>query len=130
MLRLTNLGEAVISKLRKMRTTEDEEGDIGPTTSSETASPAWMSTLKTNAGEWLKSLPASLSEPTIRDSPLSRFFARECHTGAMLLSRIKKDLEELVEVCSGAVKQTNETRSLMSDLNQGRSQSLALLGLC
>ena len=113
-----------------MRTTEDEEGDIGPTTPSETARPAWMSTVKTNAAGWLKSLPATLSEPTVRDSPLSRFFARECHTGAMLLSKIKKDLEELVEVCSGAVKQTNETRSLMSDLNQGRSRCLAPLGLC
>lgn len=113
-----------------MRTTEDEEGDVGLTTSSDTARPAWMSTLKTNAGEWLRSLPASLSEPTVRDSPLSRFFVRECHTGAMLLSRVRKDLEELAEVCSGAVKQTNETRSLMSDLNQGRSQSLVPLGLC
>jgi dynein heavy chain 1 len=102
-----------------MRTTEDEEDDVGPTTSSDTARPSWMSTLKTNAGEWLKALPTSLSEPTARDSPLSRFFARECHTGVTLLSRIRKDLEELVEVCSGAIKQTNETRSLMSDLNQG-----------
>jgi dynein heavy chain 1 len=64
-----------------------------------------------------------LSEPSVRDAPLSRFFARECHTGVKLLSRVRKDLEELVEVCGGAIKQTNETRSLMSDLNQGRSFS-------
>jgi len=106
-----------------MRTTEDDEGDAGPSTSTESARPAWMSTLKVHAEEWLKSLPATLSEPAVRDSPLSRFFARECHTGVRLLSRVRKDLEELVEVCGGAIKQTNETRSLMSDLNQGRPVS-------
>ena len=111
----------MISKLRKMRTTEDDEGDTGPSASTDSARPAWMSTLKIHAQEWLKSLPTSLSEPAIRDSPLSRFYARECQTGITLLSRIRKDLEELVEVCGGAVKQTNETRSLMSDLNQGKS---------
>ena len=113
----------MISKLRKMRTTEDDEGDTGSSTSADSARPAWMSTLKVHAEEWLKSLPTSLSEPAIRDSPLSRFFARECHTGITLLLRIRKDLQELVEVCGGAIKQTNETRSLMSDLNQGRSSS-------
>jgi dynein heavy chain 1 len=87
-----------------------------------------MSTLKTHAEEWLKSLPVSSSEPEARDSPLSRFFARECHTGVLLLSRVRKDLEELVEVCGGAVKQTNETRSLMSDLNQGMPSSGRQLG--
>ena len=125
----------MISKLRKMRTTEDDEGDTGPSTSTESARPAWMSTLKIHAEEWLKSLPTSLSEPAVRDSPLSRFFARECHTGTMLLSRVRKDLEELVEVCGGALKQTNETRSLMSDLNQskpisGLTRTMALTYRC
>jgi dynein heavy chain 1 len=118
----------VISKLRKMRTTEDDEGDAGPSASTESVRPAWMSTLKIHAEEWLKSLPTTLSEPAVRDSPLSRFFARECHTGVMLLSRVRKDLEELVEVCGGAVKQTNETRSLMSDLNQGGSSPAPYIG--
>jgi dynein heavy chain 1 len=117
------VGEAVIGKLRKMRTTEDEEGDMGPTTTSETARPAWMSTLRTHVEDWLKSLPPSLSEPTVRDSPLSRFFARECHTGVLLLSRIRRDLEELVQVCAGTIKQTNETRGLMAYLNQGASRA-------
>jgi dynein heavy chain 1 len=120
----------VISKLRKMRTTEDDEGDAGPSASTESARPAWMSTLKVHAEEWLKSLPTSLSEPAVRDSPLSRFFARECHTGGKLLSKVRKDLEELVEVCGGAIKQTNETRSLMSDLNQGRSSYGSSMGRC
>jgi hypothetical protein len=111
-----------------MRTTEDDEDDTGPSASTESARPAWMSTLKIHAEEWLKSLPTSLNEPGVQESPLSRFFARECHTGVMLLSRVRKDLEELVEVCGGAIKQTNETRSLMSDLNQGRSSSGSMNG--
>lgn len=125
-----------MGKLRKMRTTEDDEDDTETSTSSETARPAWMTNLRSNAEAWLKVLPESLDIPTSADSPLSRFFARECSIGSRLLSRITKDLSELVEVCNGSVKQTNELRVLMSDLNRGefcashyfRCLSLTLLG--
>lgn len=112
-------GEAMVTKLRKMRTTEDEEDGTGSLGSSDAARPSWMVTLKSQAESWLRSLPESLSSPTVADSPLTRYFAREVSTGKQLLGRIRKDLSELVEVCSGSVKQTNESRSLMSDLNQG-----------
>lgn len=78
-----------------------------------------MNTLKLHAEEWLASLPATLASPSSERSPLARFFAREASTGQMLLKRIRQDLEDLKGVCCGDVKQTNELRALMSDLNRG-----------
>ena len=109
-----------------MRTTEDDEDETEISTATETARPAWMTNLKSNAEAWLKVLPGSLDTPIISNSPLSRFFARECSIGSRLLSRIKKDLYELVEVCNGSVKQTNELRALMSDLNRGEPPPVPL----
>lgn len=105
-----------------MRTTEDDEDETEASSASQTARPSWMTTLKAHAEDWLKALPESLQSPVINDSPLSRFFARECSTGSRLLSRIRKDISEMIDVCIGSVKQTNEIRSLMSDLNRGESE--------
>ena len=121
-------GESTIVKLRKMRTTEDdEEGETVSTSAATSGRPAWMTSLKIHAEEWLKVLPTSLSSVPVESSPLARFFAREASTGQKLLRRIRQDLSELVAVCNGDVKQTNELRALMSDLNKGESWSF---GLC
>lgn len=113
-------GEATVVKLRKMRTTEDDEDEslVSTATSSR---PGWMNVLKVHAEEWLESLPKVLSMPPAGPSPLARFFAREAATGVGLLKRIREDLEELKGVCAGSVKQTNELRALMSNLNKGES---------
>ena len=88
-----------------------------------------MTNLKSNAEVWLKILPTALEVPAVNDSPLSRFFARECSIGSRLLSRITKDLSELVDVCHGSMKQTNELRALMSDLNRGMSKIRSLISI-
>ncbi|WWC91126.1 uncharacterized protein L201_006067 [Kwoniella dendrophila CBS 6074] len=111
-------GDAMMVKLRKMRTTDDEEDDSGPAANS-SGRPAWMTILKGHAEEWLTSLPKTLTTPPHDHSPLSRFFAREASTGSKLLNRIRRDLSELIQVCNGDLKQTNELRALMSDLNKG-----------
>lgn len=64
----------------------------------------------------MSSTPHELSHA---HSPLSRFFAREVSTGSKLLKRIRHDLFDLIQVCLGDLKQTNELRALMSDLNKG-----------
>ncbi|KAK8843995.1 hypothetical protein IAR55_006788 [Kwoniella newhampshirensis] len=112
-------GDALMVKLRKMRTTEDEEDDTGVASADTAGRPAWMTALKGYAEEWLSSLPKTLSSPNNDNSPLSRFFAREASTGSQLLQRIRRDLSELIQVCDGDLKQTNEIRALMSDLNKG-----------
>ena len=63
----------------------------------------------------IQKLASSVTEAT----PLARFYAREIAVGQRLLVRIRRDLHELVKVCDGDSKQTNESRSLLSDLNQG-----------
>jgi dynein heavy chain 1 len=78
-----------------------------------------MNTLDAHAEEWLALLPATLSSPPSEHSPLARFFAREASTGQKLLKRIRQDLGHLRGVCAGEIKQTNELRALMSDLNKG-----------
>lgn len=103
-----------------MRTTDDDE-DATPSASGATGRPGWMNVLKTHAEEWLDSLPKTLTAPPAESSPLARFFAREAATGRRLLKRIRDDLEELKGVCAGQIKQTNELRALMSDLNKGQS---------
>jgi dynein heavy chain 1 len=50
------LGEATISKLRKMRTTDDDEDGVGSSAASG-GRPAWMNALKAHAEEWLAVLP-------------------------------------------------------------------------
>jgi hypothetical protein len=44
-------------KLRKMRTTDDEDEDAGPSASAAAGRPAWMTALKANASGWLETLP-------------------------------------------------------------------------
>lgn len=51
--------------------------------------------------------------------PLARFFEREFFLATSLLSTVRSDLEDLVLVCDGTLKQTNSTRSLLSDLTKG-----------
>jgi dynein heavy chain 1 len=98
-----------------------------------------MNALKAHAEEWLGVLPKvsvirhslsvrveiMLNSPQVlssvpaASSPLARFFVREASTGRTLLARIRRDLSDLIEVCNGQLKQTNELRALMSDLNKG-----------
>jgi dynein heavy chain 1, cytosolic len=51
--------------------------------------------------------------------PLYRFFMREAIVGTRLLKLVRKDLQDLVQVCKGELKQTNHLRSLMGQLAKG-----------
>jgi len=51
--------------------------------------------------------------------PLARFFEREGAIATKLLHRIRTDLDNLVQVCDGTLKQTNDIRGLLSDLTKG-----------
>lgn len=113
-------GNSTIVKLRKLRTIEDDEEDSSLiTVTAAEGRPAWMTALKANAEEWLDALPKSLSTPMSITDPLTRFYGREAWTGRRLLERVRKDLSELVKVCDGSIKQTNELRTLMTDLTRG-----------
>jgi hypothetical protein len=46
-------------------------------------------------------------------------FSREGAIGRKLLVQVKKDLNDVVKVCEGKLKQTNHLRTLMSSLTKG-----------
>lgn len=58
-------------------------------------------------------------QSTDSQDPLYRLFAREGGIGRRLLTRVRRDLTDVVKVCQGELKQTNHLRSLMSALTKG-----------
>ncbi|XP_050563737.1 dynein heavy chain, cytoplasmic isoform X3 [Spodoptera frugiperda] len=129
---LTNQGSDLVSKLLKMQQLEDEEElaynaaaqDHDAVADSMVAGrPAWMKTLHATATNWLQLLPKEL--PTLRRTvenikdPLYRFFEREVAAGASLLQQVLHDLRNVLSICQGEMKQTNETRAMVGALVRG-----------
>ncbi|KAK0531052.1 dynein heavy chain [Tilletia horrida] len=122
-------GVALLNKLVRMRQlADDDETVIGPSTGGAekeqvNAQPAWMKALKTNAEEWLQTLPPSLSslkmDAESMTNSLYRFWSRETRSGQSLLKTVQDDLKEVIAVCNGEARQTNHNRSLLNDLPKG-----------
>jgi len=127
---LTNLGESTLVKLLKMRgLSEDEELEYVPEANSQEegfgvdARPQWMKSLHQSVRNWLNLLPekiqlAKRTMDNIKD-PLFRFFEREVTLGAKLLNDVRQDLGQIIEVCEGQRKQTNDLRKLIGNLLKG-----------
>uniref|UniRef100_A0AAQ4PH56 Cytoplasmic dynein 1 heavy chain 1 n=1 Tax=Gasterosteus aculeatus aculeatus TaxID=481459 RepID=A0AAQ4PH56_GASAC len=126
---LTTQGTDMMGKMLKMQTLEDEddlayETEIKERTSSASdAQPAWMRTLHTTACNWLQLMPQTVNPlkrtvENIKD-PLFRFFEREVKMGGKMLQEVRQDLADVVQVCEGKKKQTNDLRTLISDLVKG-----------
>jgi dynein heavy chain 1 len=110
-----------------MRRTDEDES-VGEAlkqakTSSSSSQPTWMRQLETTAKEFLKNLDENLpgldAGGNDVNDPLFRFFDREVALGQKLLGVIRKDLNELIGVCNGEVKQTNHLRSLIGEITKG-----------
>lgn len=126
---LTLKGNTMLSKVRKMKSTSDDDevaytdNDTAAQQSGTSQQPAWMRALSQSITSWLELLPTKI--PTMqRDSggimdPLFRFFERENQLASRLLHIIRDDLSNLQKVCSGELKQTNHLRQLMSWLTKG-----------
>uniref|UniRef100_A0A8C1TYY4 Cytoplasmic dynein 1 heavy chain 1 n=1 Tax=Cyprinus carpio TaxID=7962 RepID=A0A8C1TYY4_CYPCA len=126
---LTTQGIDMMGKLLKMQMLEDEDDLAYETekkqrsTSSSDAQPAWMRTLHTTARNWLQLIPESVNPlkrtvENIKD-PLFRFFEREVKMGSRMLQDVRQDLTDVVHVCEGKKKQTNDLRTLINDLVKG-----------
>ncbi|OWR44117.1 dynein heavy chain [Danaus plexippus plexippus] len=130
---LTTQGSDLVSKLLKMQQLEDEE-ELAYNAASQDhdpnsivvegdGRPAWMKILHETATSWLQLLPKEL--PTLRRSvenikdPLYRFFEREVAAGASLLQQVLHDLRNVIAICQGEMKQTNETRAMVGSLVRG-----------
>lgn len=51
--------------------------------------------------------------------PLFRFFEREVNAGVKLLADVRRDMQEVMQICAGEKKPTNHHRNLMSELAKG-----------
>ena len=51
--------------------------------------------------------------------PLFRFFEREVNAGARLLLDVRRDIQEVMQVCQGEKKPTNHHRTLLAELAKG-----------
>ncbi|KAF9015424.1 dynein heavy chain [Cyathus striatus] len=117
-------GNELLGKLRKMRMLADDDDEVASTSSKSQTSqqPAWMRTLFERCREWLEQLPSAfntLVKQSGDQDPLYRLFVREGEIGQRLLSQVRKDLNDIVKVCQGELKQTNHLRTLMSALTKG-----------
>ncbi|GAA5974101.1 hypothetical protein JCM11641_003434 [Rhodosporidiobolus odoratus] len=119
-------GISLLARLLKMRSLDDgdEVVAVDSKKSGTTAQPAWMRALKESCLEWLGVLPKvaprlETGTDSAAKDPLLRFFEREIAVASKLLPTIRIDLANLVKVCDGELKQTNDLRSLLSDLTKG-----------
>lgn len=81
--------------------------------------PAWMSSLLTQAQIWMSNLPGSLQIPMMdQRDPLARYFTRESSRGAALLKTVRSNISEIINICEGKSKQTNESRRLCDVLSK------------
>jgi len=131
---LTSQGNAMLARVQNMRSlAEDEDTSSTAATgaeaqkqSSSVQQPHWMRTLRATVFGWLAQLAATpelkrvegKSEDAIKD-PLLRCIDREVEAGLRLLKKVRRDLQDLVEVCEGRLKQTNHLRALMNSINKG-----------
>jgi dynein heavy chain 1 len=126
---LTNLGKSVIVKLLKMQQLDEDEELAYDQDHTETkhkksdGRPSWMRTLSETVSNWLNNMPKNLATTkrtveNIKD-PLYRFFEREVNLGVKILAKVRMDLQDIWMICRGEKKQTNDHRSLVSDLNRG-----------
>ncbi|KAL0969613.1 hypothetical protein UPYG_G00229830 [Umbra pygmaea] len=133
MVLLTTQGTDMMGKMLKMQMLEDEDDlayeketkreRTAAAAAATEAQPAWMRTLLTTATNWLTLIPQSVNHlkrtvENIKD-PLFRFFEREVKMGARMLQDVRQDLSDVVMVCEGKKKQTNNLRTLINDLVKG-----------
>ncbi|XP_065684969.1 cytoplasmic dynein 1 heavy chain 1 isoform X1 [Hydra vulgaris] len=127
---LTNLSEATTSKILKMRlTAEDDELAYVPDEQKMDKGlgidvrPQWMKDLHQSVKGWLHILPDKIlaikrTVENIKD-PLYRFFEREINVGVKLLTTVRNDLGQVIDVCEGNSKQTNDLRNLIDTIVKG-----------
>ena len=113
-----------------MRTlSEEDELEYVPEATSQDESlgiddrPQWMKSLQQSVRNWLAILPESIQPvkrtmENIKD-PLFRCFEREVNLGVKLLKDMRGSLTEIMQVCEGQRKQTNDLRLIIDNLVKG-----------
>ncbi|XP_053373809.1 cytoplasmic dynein 1 heavy chain 1-like isoform X4 [Mercenaria mercenaria] len=131
---LTNLGSDMCAKLMKVELLEDDVDVDAVEIEDDTEKPmvdgrpAWMRTLHTSVKTWLDLVPKGYDDVAVGSmkrtmenikDPLFRFFEREVNAGGKLLADVRRDLQDVLQVCVGSKKPTNHHRTMMADLAKG-----------
>jgi dynein heavy chain 1, cytosolic len=69
--------------------------------------------------------PLRRTVDNIRD-PLFRFFEREVNAGIQLLSDVRRDIKDAIQICIGEKKQTNHHRVLLAALAKSKYYLVAM----
>jgi dynein heavy chain 1 len=108
----------LISELNKIQSAEDE--DIGDVAVEKDGKKTLLATVELKAQELYKILPSKLNglekNELNAQNPIFRFLNRELTVASRLLSKVRKDLHHLIEMCKGNIKSTNELREIANDL--------------
>ena len=127
---LSNLGDSCLANLLKMHAlSEEDELEYVPEKADADENlgvddrPQWMRSLQQSVRNWLSILPESIQPvkrtmENIKD-PLFRCFEREVNLGVKLLNDMRGNLTEIMQVCEGQRKQTNDLRSIIDNLVKG-----------
>ena len=134
-LLLINQSKRTVSRFLKMQSIQLDDNDSNSTNDNDSSSsmndggdsgdykrPQWAVKLLKFVNTWKDLLPKELKplERTAKSAndPLFRFFEREVFIGKKLLSKIHTDLESLISVANGELKQTNYMRALMAAIDK------------
>lgn len=127
LLLLTNKGKQTLQRLHQLQVLVDDSvqasGEEDESSSGSDKRPNWAASIRSLIETWKKILPQSLqllkrTTDNIKN-PLFRFFEREIFLGSKLLVKVHTDLDEILQVCDGTLKQSNYRRGLISDFNKG-----------
>ena len=118
--------KAFLAKLRALRIQSEDEDtvadDVHPAATGKAAGEHMHHGLDGICRGMLASLPVSLdheSSALSSPSPLATHYLRELDTARALLARMRSDLQQVLAVSEGQVKQTNDVRRLISELTAG-----------
>lgn len=119
----TREGTHTLLKLLKIQSLDENETAFEAATDIEEqfTGPTWARAVIPLVRNWMELLPAEMKPKAMGDlkHPLSRFYAREVSLGISLLSTIRRDLQELLDISNGTSKITNYYRSLVNSLAKG-----------
>ncbi len=107
-----------IKEMNKIQGLEDEE--LTTSSASEKSGNTWLGSVKDKVSKLFKILPGQVNTlekmEKYSNSPIYRFLKREIGVASKLLKKVRNDLFNILEMCDGKSKSTNELREISKDL--------------
>ena len=109
-----------ITEMNKIQGVEDEELSTVSDTEGKSTQASWLIVVENKSTKLLKGLPTAVlplqGNEQSNNNPIFRFLRREVGVATKLLSRVRTDLEESIQMCKGNIKSTNELRLVVQNL--------------